>query len=286
MNADILLSQTHAHARQSAASHSMRLPVKAPVPMDIVTEPKKESVAAKMDESVDLNKTLPLPSATVEPEKKRRRTEPKNKETEKRDETKKEEAKKEEAKKEEAKKEEVKHSEAKKEIATKTPEMKNDVRSEVDSAKTVEEQVRRIMEDPEKQKPYLERVDQSERRYARLVSFQPPITIALLNTQPLVCGRERSEGDAEQCNFLEIGALTLHKRAVSRKHFTITYDADLGIFFIEVISKNGLFLDGHEYHDGRHPLRNGSSISVQHFTMYFDVPEQMIPPSTFYGSKN
>jgi len=140
------------------------------------------------------------------------------------------------------------------------------------------------MEDPEKQKPFLEKIDQKENHYARLVSFRPPITIALINTQPLICGREKTPD--EVYNFLEIGDLTLHKRAVSRKHFMITYDNDVNTFFIEVLSRNGIILNGREEHDGKHPLTDGATISVQHFTMCFQIPEKFVPPTQFYGSKN
>ena len=117
-------------------------------------------------------------------------------------------------------------------------------------------------------------VDQKERRYARIVAFD--ITLALLKEQPLVCGREKKDDDP---NFLAIGDLASHRRAVSRKHFVITYDQDVKMFFIEVMSQNGLMLDAHLYLDGKHPLHNNSAITVQNFTMTFVAPEGIIPPT-------
>jgi len=147
----------------------------------------------------------------------------------------------------------------------------------------VEEQIRRVMENREKQLHFIRAVSQDETHYARLLSFHPLINIAILDKVPLVCGREK--GPDSVPNFLEIGDLTLHKRAVSRKHFTITYDKDIKTFFIEVTSRNGIILDGRDYHDGRHPLHNGASISVQHFTMYFDVPTGFMPPAECSSSQ-
>jgi len=150
-------------------------------------------------------------------------------------------------------------------------------------SKTIQEQVKRIMDDPLRMQYFLDNVRQGDIPYARLISFSNRITIAVLDKQPLICGRERS-GDTD-CNFLEIGDLTLHKRAVSRKHFVITYDSDIRMFFIEVFSRNGVILNGQDLRDGRHPLQSGASISVQHFTMFFVIPSKFNPPSTFYASK-
>lgn len=121
---------------------------------------------------------------------------------------------------------------------------------------------------------FLETVDQEERRYARLVAFGT--TLALLKTQPLVCGREKKDDDP---NFLAIGDITNHKRAVSRKHFAITYDPDVKMFFIEVMSQNGLVLDAKLFLDGKHPLYDNSVITVQSFTMTFVAPKGFIPPT-------
>jgi len=146
---------------------------------------------------------------------------------------------------------------------------------------SVEEQAKRIMEDPQKRMLF-SHVPQKDVHYARLISFNPPTNIAILDKVPLICGRERLPDT--DCNFLEIGDVTLHKRAVSRKHFSITYDDTVQMFFIEVSSRNGIILDGVDLRDGKHPLRSGASISVQHFTMYFDIPPDFIPPSTYYRS--
>jgi len=232
-----------------------------------VVEPKKVGVASyAVEESVqacDLDKTLPIP------ERKRRKTADEQAQSPAKKKTK------------ETKEQKVEQKvEQKSEGSTVLPRKSTDTSVAMlpdKEEESVEEKVNRIMEDAEKKKRFAS-IDQEERRYARLVSFRPPITIALLNTQPLVCGRERSEDDATG-NFLEIGDLTLHKRAVSRRHFMITYDSDVNTFFIEVLSRNGIKLDGVEYHDGRHPLHSGSSISVQHFTMYFDIPEELYVPS-------
>ena len=121
---------------------------------------------------------------------------------------------------------------------------------------------------------FAETVDQTERRYARLVAYNT--TLALLKAQPLMCGREKKDDDP---NFLAIGDLTSHRRAVSRKHFVITYDPDVKRFFIEVMSQNGLILDGHLFLDGKHPLHDNSVITVQCFTMTFVAPEGIIPPT-------
>ena len=121
---------------------------------------------------------------------------------------------------------------------------------------------------------FLNTVDQTERRYARIVAFNT--TLALIMAQPLVCGREKKD---DYPNFLAIGDLTSHKRAVSRKHFIITYDPDVKMFFIEVMSQNGLILDGHLFLDGKHPLHDNSVITVQSFTMSFAAPEGIIPPT-------
>ena len=124
---------------------------------------------------------------------------------------------------------------------------------------------------------FMESVDQNERRFARLVAFHPPVTLALLNRDPLVCGREPLRDGS---NFLAIGDITPHKRAVSRRHFSINYDKATAKFYLKVLSQNGLMLNTQLLLAGTHPLTSGARIVVQHFVMYFEVPENFTPPAT------
>ena len=146
-----------------------------------------------------------------------------------------------------------------------------DIGKTMDAILNNEEKMERIMIPENKAYARLTTEYRGERRF-----------IALLDKQPLICGREKviTNGSDIDQNFLEIGDVTPHKRAVSRKHFAITYDPDLKTYFIEVFSRNGIMLNGLEIHDGRHPLKDGYTIIVQHFPMVFEAPPGVLPPST------
>lgn len=135
----------------------------------------------------------------------------------------------------------------------------------------------RTSQDEEFRRQFIESVDQNERRFARLMAFQPPVALALMDREPLVCGREKLH---EGGHFLAIGDITPHKRAVSRRHFSIHYNKATGTFYLKVLSQNGLMLNTQLLLNGMHPLKNGSRIVVQHFVMFFEVPENFTPPTT------
>ena len=103
---------------------------------------------------------------------------------------------------------------------------------------SLETEMETKLNDPTKKEHFCTTVPQGDTRYARLLAkiCGETVTIAVLEKQPLICGREKTNFDDQ--NFLEIGDMALYARAVSRKHFAITYDSDVkNVFHRSIRSK-------------------------------------------------